>query len=64
MHRLSERTLGAVAADPPGVALAGSIDGVTRAVVGAAAAPRTVLPKVTAGTHCKQERGVCVRGGK
>lgn len=49
---LSELTLRAVAADPSWVTLTGAIDGVTGAVVGAAAAPRTVLPKATTGTHC------------
>lgn len=53
------RTLGAVAADPPWVALTGAVDGVTGAVVGAAAAPHTVLPKATTGTHCSQAGRVC-----
>jgi len=49
---LSERTLGAVAADPSRITLTGTINGVTGAVVGAAAAPGTVFPKATTGTHC------------
>lgn len=44
-------TLGAVAADPPRVTLAGAVDGVTGAVVGAAAPPGAALPKVTTGAH-------------
>lgn len=55
---MSERTLGAVAANPSWVTLTGAIDGVTGAIVGAAANPDTVLPKATTGTHCTQ--GVCV----
>ena len=44
-------TLRAVTSDPAGVALAGAVDGVARAVVGAATAPRTPLPVAPAGTH-------------
>ena len=54
------RTLGAVTTDPSWVTLTGTIDGVTGAVVGAAAAPETVLPKATAGTHCSQDMGVFI----
>lgn len=50
-----ELTLGAVAADPPWVTLAGAVNGVTCAVVGAAAAPGTVLAKATTRADCAQD---------
>lgn len=53
-HLLSERTLGAVTANPSWITLAGAINGIAGAIVGAAAAPGTVLPKATTGTHCTQ----------
>lgn len=49
-----ELTLGAVAADPPWVTLTGAVDGVTCAVVGAAAAPGTVLAKASTRADCAQ----------
>lgn len=58
MVLLSELTLGTVAANPSWITLAGAIDGVTGAIVGAAAAPGTVLPKATTGTHCTHDTRV------
>lgn len=50
-----ELTLGTVAADPSWVTLAGTVDGVTCAVVGAAAAPGTVLAKASTWADCAQD---------
>lgn len=58
-HLLSEHTLGAVAADPSWITLTGAINGVAGAIVGAAAAPGTFLPKATTWTHCTQD--TCVK---
>lgn len=48
--------LGAVTSDPSWVTLARSVDGVTGAVVGAAAAPGAVLPIPAAGAHLIAKR--------
>ena len=49
---LLARTLRAVISDPAGVALAGAIDGVAGAVVGAKADLSTSLPIAATGAHC------------
>lgn len=51
-HRVLRLTFGAVLADPPRVALAGAIDGVTGAVVGAQTRLSTAFTIFTAGTDC------------
>lgn len=53
---LVKLTLGTVAADPPRVALAGAVDGVAGAVVGATAGGGAVFPKATTGTHCRHQQ--------
>ena len=46
-------TLGAVTANPAWVALTGSVNGVTGAIVGAGANACTVFPKSATRTHCE-----------
>lgn len=48
--------LRAVAAYPPWIALTGPVDGVAGSIVGAAAAPGTVLPIESTGTHLIAQR--------
>lgn len=56
MSVLVKLTLGTVAANPPWVALAGAVDGVAGAVVGAVAGRGAVFPKVATGTHCRHQQ--------
>lgn len=52
---MRKHTLGAVPANPSWITLTGTINWVTGAIVGAAAAPGAVLPKATTGTHCPED---------
>ena len=56
-------TSGAVRSDPPGEALAGAVDGVTRPVVGAEADLRTHSAVPARGTHWGQTQPAAISKG-